>query len=167
MPALHHPDVICPVRLRALDDLWIWTQIKNRKVDPWIFSIFFFLLLWEQEIFPNPSFCVLFRLKLRDQRERSFLFLFLLAAFFFSYWRHLSVCWKGERTNVSAGCSDLCLCLWSYSASLFFSPGGCLCAIFAISALKLYSWNFLTARVEQLLDLNIGLAYDKSRLRLL
>lgn len=49
----------------------------------------------------------------------------------------------------------------------FFPPGGCLCAIFAISALKLYSWNFLTARVEQLLDLNIGLAYDKSRLRLL
>lgn len=37
---------------------------------------------------------------------------------------------------------------------------------FAISALKLYCWNFLTARVEQLLDLNVGLDYDKSRLRL-
>lgn len=150
----------------ALDDLWIWTQSKNRKVDPWIFPIFFFLLLREQHIFPNPSFCVLFRLKLRDQRERSFLFFISSCCFFFSILETL-VCLLKRRKYTC-----FCWLFWPLFVLvkllffIFFPPGVACVRFFAISAVKLYCWNFLTARVEQLLDLNVGLDYDKSRLRL-
>lgn len=88
------------------------------------FSAFFYCE--SKRFFPNPSFCVLFRLKLRDQRDRSFLCLLLLAAFFFFIYIG-DTCLSVEKEKVQmfllVVLTFVCACE-AIRLLYFISPGG-------------------------------------------